>query len=224
MMKISCVIFDLDGTITQTNELIFATFNHVARKYAGRTYTPKEIIAMFGPPEEGAILNVVGPDVAAAAMEDFYAYYGKHLPEMAQTYEGIKEILDYLHRSGIALAVFTGKGKYTTRQTLEHFDISRFFDVVMTGSDVVNHKPSAEGINNIVRQLQVNPEETLMVGDAVSDAKAAHEAGVAIASALWDSYAKDAVIAMNTGRSFHSVADLDAWLRTIVNGHGNGSR
>ncbi|MEE9187629.1 MAG: HAD hydrolase-like protein, partial [Bacteroidota bacterium] len=49
MEKLSCVIFDLDGTLTQTNQLIFAAFNHVAQQYVSKTYSPEEITAMFGP-------------------------------------------------------------------------------------------------------------------------------------------------------------------------------
>ncbi len=62
MKRISCVIFDIDGTLTQTNDLIFATFNHVAQRYVGKTFSPPEITAMFGPPEEVAIERLVGED------------------------------------------------------------------------------------------------------------------------------------------------------------------
>ena len=72
MKPFSCIIFDIDGTLSQTNELIFATFNHVAEKYLGRTYTPPEIIGMFGPPEEIAVERLVGKEKFGEAIADFY--------------------------------------------------------------------------------------------------------------------------------------------------------
>lgn len=216
MTKISCVIFDLDGTITQTNELIFTTFNHVAQKYMGKTYTPDEIIAMFGPPEEVILRNFVGSDRSEAAMNDFLAFYEQRLPELAETYDGIGDIFKFLRSNEIRMAVFTGKGTRTTRLTLRHFGIDQYFDVIVSGTDVVRHKPSSEGITKILQTLHVAPAETLMVGDAVSDVKAAREAGVSIASVLWDSYGKDLVMEMDVDYRFHSVADFDRWLKTFV--------
>ncbi len=54
MSDLKCIIFDMDGTLTRTNQLIFDTFNYIAGKYEGRRYSEQEITAMFGPPEEGA--------------------------------------------------------------------------------------------------------------------------------------------------------------------------
>jgi HAD superfamily hydrolase (TIGR01509 family) len=220
MKRFSCVIFDIDGTLTQTNELIYATFNHVAEKYIRKTFTPKEIVGMFGPPEEIAIERLIGSEHCLEAMKDFYAYYEAHHPRLAETYEGIREVLEKLKSRGILLAVFTGKGKETTRITLEKFGLKQYFDLVVTGSDVVHHKPSAEGIQNVMKAFSLLPEEVLMVGDAVSDVKAAREAGVSMASVLWDSYAKEKVMAMEVEHSFHSVKELASWLEVMIPANG----
>ncbi|VAX15772.1 hypothetical protein MNBD_IGNAVI01-645, partial [hydrothermal vent metagenome] len=59
MKKFEGIIFDIDGTLTATNELIYATFNHVTKKYLNRTYTPKEITAFFGPTEDVIIKELM---------------------------------------------------------------------------------------------------------------------------------------------------------------------
>lgn len=212
MKRFSCIIFDIDGTLTQTNELIYGAFNHVAEKYIHKTFTPKEIVAMFGPPEEIAIERMVGKEHYDEAIKNFYEYYETHHPRLADTYTGIRELLEKLKASGIILAVFTGKGKETTRITLKEFGLKQYFDLVVTGSDVVNHKPSADGIRKVLKAFSLQPEEALMVGDAVGDVLAAREAGVEIASALWDSYAKEKVMVMDVVNSFHSVKELSDWL------------
>lgn len=213
MSPLSCVIFDLDGTLTQTNELIFATFNHVAEHYVKKVFTPSEITAMFGPPEEVAIERLVGSERTAAAMAEFYDFYERQHPRMADLYGGIRELLHDLKARGLLLAVFTGKGRRTAMITLEKIGIAHLFDIVVTGSDVVNYKPSAEGIRKVMGAFGLASDEVLMVGDSVSDVKAAHEAGVPVAAVLWDSYGRDRVLEMDVDYRFHSVEEFSRWLK-----------
>ena len=223
MKRISCIIFDLDGTLTQTNDLIYATFNHVAGKYVGKTFTPKEITAMFGPPEEVAIENLVGKDRIDEAMDEFYEFYKTHHSTMASAYQGIPELLGRLKLYGIMLAVFTGKAKRSALITLEQLRIKDYFELIVTGNDVVNHKPSAEGIRKVMETFKLQQDEVLMVGDAVADVKASREAGVSIAAAVWDSYGKDRVMKMDVDYLFHSVRELSLWLDNLVLGNGEKS-
>jgi pyrophosphatase PpaX len=213
MTKLKCVIFDMDGTLTQTNQLIIDSFNHIALKYEGKKYTMAEITAMFGPPEEGALLRIVGPEKLDEAMSEYLDFYRSHHNELAQLYPGILDLVIDLKRRGAFLAVFTGKGIHTTTITLEKFGLKPYFDFVVTGNDVVNHKPSAEGIQKIMGYFHLAAEEVLMVGDSVGDVKASHEAGVKIAAVLWDSYAKERVLQMKTDFVFHDVAEFSGWLR-----------
>ncbi len=210
---LKCIVFDMDGTLTQTNQLIYDSFNHIAQKYAGRTYTISEITAMFGPPEEEALLAIVRPEQIHEVMKDYLAFYRMHHNQLARLYPGIKEILRYTKEQEKKLALFTGKGIHTTTITLQEFCIDKFFDYVVTGNDVINHKPSSEGLRKIMQNLMLQSHEVLMVGDAVSDVKAAHEAGVKIAAVVWDSYAKEKVLQMETDFVFHDVKEFHNWLK-----------
>ena len=216
MKKFTCIIFDLDGTLTKTNELIFATFNHVAQKYTGKIYSPEEITSMFGPPEQIAIERLVGKDKIDEAMNDFYAYYEAHHPRMADAYEGIREMLEFLKTCGIILAIFTGKGKRSALITLDKIGVKNLFDIIISGNDVINHKPSSEGIRKVIDKFELEPGEVLMVGDSVADVKAAHEAGVEIAAVLWDSYGKENVMRMKVDYQFHSVKEFFEWVKSVT--------
>ncbi len=213
MKHLKCIVFDMDGTLTQTNQLIYDSFNYIAQKYADRTYTIPEIHAMFGPPEEEALLEIVGPDQMDEVMKDYLAFYRTHHNQLARLYPGIDEILRYTKNHGKSLALFTGKGTHTTRITLQEFHIDKYFDFVVTGNDVVNRKPSSEGLRKIMGHFALQPNEVLMVGDAVSDVNAAHEAGVKIAAVVWDSYAKDVVMQMKSDFIFHNVHEFYEWLK-----------
>lgn len=213
MDKLKCVIFDMDGTLTQTNQLIYDSFNYIALKYRGKKYTDAEITAMFGPPEVGALVPIVGRERIRQAMTEYLEFYGQHHNELARLYPGILDLVAQLKRRGVRLAVFTGKGRETTTITMEKFGLGPYFDYVVTGSDVVNHKPSAEGIHKIMKHFGLRPEEVLMVGDSVGDVKASREAGAKIAAVLWDSYSKEKVLQMKTDYVFHDVAEFSEWLR-----------
>lgn len=215
--RLACVIFDMDGTLTQTNELIFASFNHVARKYIGKVFSPPEIIALFGPPEEGALQKMFGDQQAPRAMDDLCEFYRSHHKEMAKLHPGMDEMLRYLKQKGLRLAVFTGKGRRTATITLDEFGIAGYFDLIVSGNDVVNYKPHPEGITRVLETFALKPEETLMVGDSLTDLKASRAAGVNIASVLWDSYDRERVLQAGTDFVFHTVREMLDWLHVRLN-------
>lgn len=65
----------MDGTLTQTNQLIFESFNHIAEKYINKRLTPKEIVALFGPPEEEAVENMIGSQHIDSAMNEYHIIF-----------------------------------------------------------------------------------------------------------------------------------------------------
>jgi pyrophosphatase PpaX len=202
----------MDGTLAQTNQLIYDSFNYIAQKYAGRTYSVPEIIAMFGPPEEECMLEIVRPEQVDEVMKDYLAFYRSNHSKLAQLYPGIETILRSLKENGKLLAVFTGKGTATARITLQEFHIEQYFDYVVSGNDVVKHKPSSEGLLKIMDRFSLSPDELLMVGDAVSDVKAAREAGVKIVAVVWDSYSKEKVLQMKPDFIFNNTMEFQRWL------------
>ncbi len=208
----------MDGTLTRTNELIFASFNHVASKYAGKTLTPREIISLFGPPEEVAIAKVVGDRDASAAMEDLCSYYQSHHRSLASLHDGVEDVLCFLQARKVRLAVFTGKGRRTTGITLNELRIAKYFDLVVSGNDVRHHKPHPEGIQHVLHAFNVRPREAVMVGDSVSDARASRAAGVRMAAALWDSYDRERLLQTLPDLRFFHVAEMLTWFRSQLNG------
>jgi HAD superfamily hydrolase (TIGR01509 family) len=216
--RLACVIFDVDGTLTRTNDLIFASFNHVAERYLGHRFTPAQIIALFGPPEEGAVQKVFGPENLERIMDELLAFYASQHSAMASLHAGIEEILDLLKRYGVRLAVFTGKGRKTTAITLNALHLASYFELVISGNDVLHHKPHPEGILRVLERFRSSPDEALMVGDSLSDIKAARAAGVPIASVLWDCYDPESIRRENGECVFERVEDLLGWFRVRLNG------
>lgn len=203
-------IFDIDGTLTSTNQLIFDSFNFIAKKYLNRTFTDDEIISLFGPTEDVILKEWCG-DQFKEAREDYYKYYSDN-HAMAELYPGMKEILEYLKSKKYPLGIFTGKGREASLITLKKLGVDYYFDLIVTGDDVENHKPSPEGILKFVKHFGLNPERVLMIGDSVSDVIASKEAGIKIASVLWDSYGKEKVKTLQSDYYFYSAVELNRFI------------
>lgn len=203
-------IFDIDGTLTSTNQLIFDSFNFIAKKYLDRTFSDEEIISLFGPTEDVILKDLCG-DRYEEARKDYYKFYSDN-HSMAKLYPGMKEILEYLKNKNYPLGIFTGKGREASMITLKELGVDHYFDLIVTGDDVKNHKPSSEGILKFVNHFGLKKERVLMIGDSVSDVKASKEAGIKVASALWDSYGGEKVKEMGSDYYFHSVESLREFL------------
>jgi pyrophosphatase PpaX len=208
------IIFDVDGTLTSTNELIFASFNHIAEKYLQKKFSDAEIIKMFGPPED-VIIKEWCMDDYEAARRDYYDFYSNN-HHMADLYPGIYDLLKYIKEKGILLSIFTGKGKSAAEITLKKLGVFDYFDMIITGDEVKEHKPSAEGILLFIDKYNLDKEKVLMIGDSPSDIKAAHSAGIKCASVLWDSYAKEKVMNLKTDFLFHSVEELERFIKERI--------
>ncbi|GIK21961.1 MAG: HAD family hydrolase [Ignavibacterium sp.] len=204
------IIFDVDGTLTYTNQLIFDSFNHITKKYLGKTFSDEEIIALFGPTED-VILKEMCKDEYDIARKEYYQYY-KENHNIARTYAGIETLIEDLFNNKIILGVFTGKGRTSALITLDELGLTDYFGLIVSGDDVVNHKPHPEGIIQFLEQYNLSPDEVLMVGDAPSDIKAAKAAGVSIASVIWDSYSEEEVKKLNSNNLFHSVDELRSFI------------
>lgn len=214
MTFLDCVIFDVDGTLTRTNDLIFASFNHVTKKYLKREYAPSEIIPLFGPPEEGALAQVFPSELVGKAMDDLCTFYEQEHDARASLHEGIRAVLTMIRMRKGRAAVFTGKGRRTTEITLRKLGIEEYFDLIVSGNDVLHHKPDPEGIRRILSAFSVDPDRAVMVGDTLGDLRASRGAGVPMAAVLWDSYDRERLAAGNPEYWFETVHQFTAWLES----------
>ncbi|MBI9073500.1 MAG: HAD-IA family hydrolase [Melioribacteraceae bacterium] len=211
MKKFDGIIFDIDGTLTSTNELIIASFNHVTEKYLERTYTYEEIVALFGPTENVILKDIMGNNYDNAC-SDYYEFYNQNHLAMADIYPGMKEIVEMIYKKKIHLGIYTGKGRKSSEITLNHIGIYDYFDPILTGDDIDEPKPSAKAITSFVNRFDLKKENVLMIGDAPADIIAAKGAGTKIASVVWDSYAKEEVLGMGSDYYFHSVGELKEFI------------
>ncbi|MEB0262259.1 MULTISPECIES: HAD hydrolase-like protein [unclassified Mucilaginibacter] len=209
-MKFKTIIFDLDGTIADTLPLCIAAFKKSVEPLLNATISDDEIIATFGPSEEGTIRKLIPQHETAGV-----AAYLKNYEELHYTcpvpFEGVKELLQELKNAGVKLGMVTGKGLHSTIISLKQFELSEYFEIMETGSPEGPNKVA--GIVSILNRLGSDISESLYVGDAPSDIKYCKEVGIPIAAAAWASTRNGSELEpLNPDWIFYSIADFKDWL------------
>lgn len=180
---IKLVAFDLDGTIANTLPMCVVAFKQAVTPYAPHKLTEEDVVKTFGLNEEGMIKQIVGGNNWQQALTDFYAAYKALHVMCPRPFEGIAEIIGELREQAIPLALITGKGVESCAITLQQFGLSTSFDNIETGSPERNRK--AEAIEKLLSLYNLQPEELIYIGDAVSDVTECRKAGVRCLSAAW---------------------------------------
>ncbi|MEG8947606.1 HAD family hydrolase [Rosettibacter firmus] len=211
MKNFDGIIFDIDGTLASTHELVFESFNYVINKYYNKKLTTDEIIALFGPTED-VILKEWMKEHYENARKDYYEFYESQHNEMANIFPGLEEVIKIIKSKRIPLGIFTGKGRDTSIITLKAIKLYDYFDLIITGDDVKEHKPSPEGINKFLSAFNLKPERTLMVGDTPTDIIASRGAGVKCALVLWDDFSRSRYSNSETDFIFYSVEEFKEFI------------
>ena len=215
MNKIKAVIFDLDGTLGNTLPLCIAAFRQSVEPLINRTVSDEEIIATFGPSEEGTIL-ALAPNHYEKGVADYLKYYDS-LHDLCPTpFKGIEEILSDLKNRDIRIAMVTGKGKYSTEISLNRFGLAHFFEIIETGISTGPRK--AEAIELVLDYFKpLKKEEVIYVGDAPSDILASRRAGVRIIAAAWAETAEpEKLKELEPDELIYTMNDFKDWLNLNI--------
>lgn len=215
MKKISAVIFDLDGTLANTLPLCIQAFRHSVEPLIQRALSDTEIIATFGPSEEGTIM-ALAPDHYDKGVMDYLHYYEDLHGMCPVAFDGIKKLLDALKDNGIRIAMVTGKGKHSTEISLKYFELTHFFELIETGSPKGARK--AEGIQVILDEWNdIRKEEVIYVGDAPSDIIASSKAGIPVIAAAWAETAEpEKLLELQPDEIFYSVEAFSNWIQQKI--------
>jgi phosphoglycolate phosphatase-like HAD superfamily hydrolase len=209
-MKFKTVIFDLDGTIADTLPLCIAAFKKSIQPWLQNVITEDEIIATFGPSEEGTIRKLI-PAHEEEGVKAYLKYYEEMHDTCTAAFPGITELLEYLENTGVQLAMVTGKGIHSTRLSLKQFGLEQYFEIMETGSPEGPSK--VKGIRKVLSRLNTTAAESIYIGDAPSDILACREVGVPIAAAAWASTANPKELEpLNPDWIFYTVAEFKTWI------------
>jgi phosphoglycolate phosphatase-like HAD superfamily hydrolase len=211
MNRIKAVIFDLDGTLANTLPLCISAFKKSVEPLLNRSVSDEEIVATFGPSEEGTIMALV-PNYYEKGISDYLNFYRDLHDICPVPFEGMEEILATLKSKGVRIAMVTGKGKYSTNISLNQFKLTHYFEVIETGHSGGPRK--AEGIQNILDTFaDLKKEEIIYVGDAPSDITSSRKVGVPIVAAAWAETAEtEKLTQQHPDILFSNIEDFRNWL------------
>jgi phosphoglycolate phosphatase-like HAD superfamily hydrolase len=209
--SLSGMIFDLDGTLTDTVPISFAAFRTAVAQFTDRRFTDAELVCFFGPSEDG-ILRQLLPQHWQRCFECYLEEYAARHAGRTVLFPGIETALDLLAESDMRLAIVTGKAQRATVFTLEHTNILRFFDAIEAGSAEGGIKPRS--IRKVLARWGLQESRVAYLGDTIYDMQAASAVGVTGIGAAWGGTGGvDELKAAGAALTFATVEGFVGWLR-----------
>jgi pyrophosphatase PpaX len=185
MYRYQYVLFDLDGTLIDTNNLILTSFMYTLEKYYPGKYTREDLIPHMGKPLYDQMVLFGDPDCAEELVQVYREHNESVHDELVEEFPNVIETIQELAKMGIKMGIVTTKQRRTAEMGLRLFGLDKYMDTVICYQDTENHKPHPEPIHKAIRQLQADPARTLMVGDSQYDIQAAQNAGIDAAGVAW---------------------------------------
>jgi len=179
------VIFDLDGTLTDSAHGVVASFRH-ALAAVGAEIPDGDLAALVvGPPMHHTLAGLGLGDRVADAIAAYRADYTSRGWAMNTLFDGVTDVLADLRSAGVRLAVATSKAEPSALRILEHFGIADRFEVIAGASLDGRRSAKADVLAHALAQLRPLPERVVMVGDRAHDVDGAAEHGIATVMVGW---------------------------------------
>lgn len=183
-MNPSALLFDLDGTLTDSIGLIVHCYQRTVRKFLGIEMTREEVVPVIG----RSLLELF-QELSPERWEEMVAFYRADYAALADEwvtlYPGIAELFAELAKRKVRLGVVTSKGLDSAGPVLKRFGLDAHLEILVTFEDTSTHKPGPEPLLFAAGKLGVSPETCWYVGDATHDLHAARAAGMRGIGVLW---------------------------------------
>ena len=187
------VLFDLDGTVVDTVELIVESFRYATSTVLGEVLPDEHIIAGVGRPLRAQMERL---SVAhAQELYDVYREYNhRRHDELIRGYDGIEEVLDALKAAGRRTGIVTSKSRDTTGMAFRAVGLEDRFDVVVTATDTTEHKPSPVPLRLCLQRLGATAAGSIYIGDSPFDIQAGAAAGMTTAAVAWGVFGREVLL------------------------------
>ena len=197
-MKKKYIIFDFDGTLANTNDIIVASWQAVFEHYLGHRVPRKDIEATFGETLKYSVGRLV-PDADVNEVIAYYrSYQDAHNEEIAvYVFDGVRELVDELHARGYKVGVATSRTTYSFLNYMKKFGMENDIDEIVTMDDVTRHKPDPESLLVCLSKLTGLPadaipsevrRQAIMIGDTKFDIGCANNADIDSVLVGWSHY------------------------------------
>jgi len=183
-MRYKCVLFDLDGTLIDTNRLIIDSFRYTYKTCLRLEVSEQEILKYFGEPLIVTLARY-SEEKANELFKTYIEYNESRHNDVVTIFDGVKELLEELVRQGCTLALVTSKRRRVAFMGLDLFDIKKYFKVFVALEDTELHKPNPAPVKRALELLNADTHDAIMVGDSIFDIHCAHGADVKAVLVKW---------------------------------------
>ncbi|PKQ16893.1 MAG: HAD family hydrolase [Actinobacteria bacterium HGW-Actinobacteria-7] len=213
------MLFDLDGTLIDTIDMIRASMRYATETVLGAPLPDEVLMCNVGIP-----LRQQMAQFSEAHTDELLATYREHNGRvhdaMIKEYPGVEETLVALLERGLRLGIVTSKSRTVALRGLERFSLSRFFEVMVTCDDVDRFKPDPFPLRHAAEMMGVDIALCAYVGDSPHDMSAAVAAGCVSIAALWGAFSAESVLSPGP---LYQAASMNEVL-AIVSGHEGSYR
>jgi len=183
------ILFDLDGTLIDSIELILGAARHAFDGFAGRVPTDEEWRTGIGRPLHTVLREYASDDTEAAMLFGRYrAYQLEHHDRLIQPYEGVVETVRSLAGAGHPMALVTSKSDWMALKALVLVGLDRLIPTIVGAESCVNHKPHPEPVERALALLGVSSGDAIFVGDSPHDVQSGRAAGVRTVGVTWGAF------------------------------------
>ncbi len=207
------VLFDFDGTIADTIELILRSYEHAFAVVLGEQRSEDELRRMIGRP-----LAETFEDAVPGRGEELASVYRPwnlaHTTDLIRAYAGVSDLLDDLRTAGVRTGIVTSKSRQPAEVCMDALGLTGRIPLLTTLDETARHKPHAAPLLHALAALGTEPVDAVYVGDAAVDVQAARSAGVAAIAVTWGAGGRSELEAQRPDLIVESVADLRAVLLT----------
>lgn len=185
MKKVKAVMFDYDGTLMDTNEIIIESWNHTFRRMNKALRPVEELYATFGEPLYDTMKSFFPQEDTEACIHIYRSYQEDCYEKLILLFPGMEQLVRDLRQQGYLTAVVTSRLPATTMQGLEKYGLTDCFDAIVTCADTDKHKPDPEPVLVCARKLGIEASEAVMVGDTTFDLICGNRAGAKTVLVSW---------------------------------------
>jgi pyrophosphatase PpaX len=192
MPAIRTVLFDLDGTLIDSIELILASYRHTMATHGRPPVPDSEWMRGVGTPLREQLAPWARSSEELQALVATYREYNlSNHDRMITAFPGMVELVRAVRYSGLRTGVVTSKNREGTTRGLRLVGLEDAIEVLVCADDVANPKPHPEPVERAVTQLGGEAAATLFVGDSIHDLNAGKQAGVLTGAALWGPFRRE---------------------------------
>lgn len=186
MKKIDTILFDLDGTLINTNEIIISSFRSTFNThFPGLSLTREKILTFIGPTLHDTFSNYTdNPFTLQEMIASYREYYVEFEFGNFEIYPQVLEVIEKLYTQGYNLGIVTSKFKVAAWPSFTHYGLDKFFKVFISLDDVTNPKPNKEPVELALSKFS-NVKTSIMIGDNQGDILSGKNAGIYSAGVAW---------------------------------------